>query len=397
MGIVGNLRTMQLAELLQWLSQSQKTGTLQIHYETVEKKIFFREGRVVSSASTKPEEHLGHFLVSQGFIGEDHLNQAIQQQENTHKMLGRILVDSGAISEQDLHRLLRLKAEESIYDVFSWSEGDFKFLDDVLPEHPMVPMNLDVTAIILEGVQRVDEWQRIRAVIPSSEAIPVQIAMWDETELSPGARRILELVDDERTVAEIQAGAHATEFFLCRILFDQYREGRLKIVKPRWTKSGALAGLPAKESIARPAQTAPAPPAGTGPIDSTILLAAAQRYLDQDDFEQALRHLRAARSLDPERKETEVALRDGEKKVRDAIEKAGVTITSVPKLSAKMEDLTTSKISPQEGFMLTRINGSYDIQSIIKITPMSQLDALLVFWKLSSAGFVKLEAGKKAK
>ena len=30
MGIVGNLRTMQLEELLQWLSQSRKTGTLEI-------------------------------------------------------------------------------------------------------------------------------------------------------------------------------------------------------------------------------------------------------------------------------------------------------------------------------------------------------------------------------
>ena len=40
--------------------------------------------------------------------------------------------------------------------------------------------------------------------------------------------------------------------------------------------------------------------------------------------------------------------------------------------------------------MLTRINGSYDIQSILKITPMPQLDALLVFWKLSGAGYIRL-------
>ena len=44
--------------------------------------------------------------------------------------------------------------------------------------------------------------------------------------------------------------------------------------------------------------------------------------------------------------------------------------------------------------MLTRINGSYDIQSILKITPMPQLDALLVFWKLKKSGYIKLAAGK---
>ena len=47
--------------------------------------------------------------------------------------------------------------EESIYDIFSWAEGDFRFLDDILPESAMVPMKMDVTGIVMEGVQRVDE------------------------------------------------------------------------------------------------------------------------------------------------------------------------------------------------------------------------------------------------
>jgi len=200
MGIVGNLRTMQLEELLQWLSQSKKNGTLQINNGKIEKKVFFKEGRIISSASTNPEEYLGHFLVSHGHINEVELAKAIELQEQTAMLLGKILVTTGAIAEKDLHRLLRLKAEESIYDIFSWSEGEFRFLDDVLPERVMVPMDLDVTAIVLEGVQRVDEWRRIRKIIPSGEAIPVAVAELDGAHLGPGARQILELVDDERTV-----------------------------------------------------------------------------------------------------------------------------------------------------------------------------------------------------
>ena len=55
-----------------------------------------------------------------------------------------------------------------------------------------------------------------------------------------------------------------------------------------------------------------------------------------------------------------------------------------------MEQLTSSNLSPQEGFMLTRINGTYDIQSILKITPMPQLDALMLFWKLATGGYIRL-------
>src|SRR5215471_4307150 len=164
MGIVGNLRTMQLEELLQWLSQSKKSGTLEIDNGKAEKRIYFKDGRILSSSSTKPEEYLGHFLVSHGLISEMELSKAIELQEKT-----------GALRENDLHRMLRFKAEESIYDIFSWQEADFRFLDDELPESAMVPMSLDVTAIVMEGVQRVDEWRRIRQLIPTQEAIPVLV------------------------------------------------------------------------------------------------------------------------------------------------------------------------------------------------------------------------------
>ena len=111
MGIVGNLRTMQLEELLQWLSQSKKNGTLEIVHGPTEKKIFFKDGLILSSASNRPEEYLGHFLVNHGHITEAQLNRAIESQQQTRMLLGMILVNNGAISEQELSRMLRLKAE----------------------------------------------------------------------------------------------------------------------------------------------------------------------------------------------------------------------------------------------------------------------------------------------
>ena len=77
MGITGNLKTMELSELLQWLSQSRKTGTLVIDNGEVEKRIFFEAGKVISAAASDPKEYLGHFLVSHGFIDEATLAQAM--------------------------------------------------------------------------------------------------------------------------------------------------------------------------------------------------------------------------------------------------------------------------------------------------------------------------------
>lgn len=384
MGIVGNLRTMQLEELLQWLSQSKKSGTLEINSGKVEKRIYFKDGRILSSSSSKPEEYLGHFLVSHGLISEMELAKAIELQEKTRTLLGKILVTTGALRENDLHRMLRFKAEESIYDIFAWTEADFRFLDDVLPESAMVPMSLDVTAIVMEGVQRVDEWRRIRQLIPTSEAIPVSVGEFDFDHARPGERRILELIDDNRTVEEIRVQTHSSEFHVARVLFEQQRLGRLKIVKPRWSLAP-----PDDDTGPRAGSTTHAIATA---LSATALLEAAQLHLDEKNFDSGLRHLRAARSLEPDNREVQEALTQGEKLIREEIERDGVKLTSIPQLAASMEQLQSAKISPHEGFMLTRINGTYDIQSIVKITPMPQLDALMVFWKLAKAGHIRLTA-----
>ena len=375
MGIVGNLQTMQLEELLQWLSQSKKNGTLEIVHGKVEKKIFFKEGRILSSASNKPEEHLGHFLVSHGLITEEQLDRAVKMQKSSRMMLGMILVKEGALAEEDLTRMLRLKAEESIYDVFAWAEGDFRFVDDALPDGAMVPMRVDVTGIVMEGVQRVDEWRRVRKAIPHEHIVPVAVVDLSHVPgVDAGGQRMLSLIDDERTIEEIRLLTHATEFQISKVLFDQWQVGNIKLVKLRGRAGSA------SETMPTPAAT----------LSAESLMAAGRDQLARADFDAALRHLRAARALEPENVEAQEALTAAEKTIRDELDRAGVTLASVPQLAASMEQLTTSQISPMEGFMLTRINGSYDIQSILKITPMPQLDALMLFWKLAAGGHIRL-------
>src|SRR5260370_29745123 len=145
---------MQLSELLQWLSLGQKTGTLLIEGHGGEKRIYVQNGRINSSASSDRREYLGHFLVSHGYITEEELKMAMEVQEESNILLGKILVMINAISETDLLRLMRKKAEESIYDVFLWEEGSFEVVDGDRPELKMVPLSRAVTVIIMEALGR---------------------------------------------------------------------------------------------------------------------------------------------------------------------------------------------------------------------------------------------------
>ncbi|HEY0593052.1 MAG TPA: DUF4388 domain-containing protein, partial [Thermoanaerobaculia bacterium] len=116
MSLSGHLHTMAAGHLLQWLSFGQKTGKLVIRNSAVEKTIYVQKGKIASSASTDPREYLGQFLMSYGYIDEEELRKAMEVQEQSKILLGKILVIIEAITENDLRRLMKIKAEEEIYD-----------------------------------------------------------------------------------------------------------------------------------------------------------------------------------------------------------------------------------------------------------------------------------------
>ena len=358
MAITGNLKTMELAELLQWLSQGRKTGTLYLDNTKVEKRIFFRDGTIVSSAASDPKEYLGHFLVSHGYIDELTLAKAIEMQEENKMLLGKILLTIGAIEEDDLDRMLKLKAEESIYELFTWQEADFRFADGELPDYQMVPVNLSVTGLVLEGHRRLDEWKQIRQHIPNAYVIPVAIGDLESAEPDAGVENILSLVDDDRTVQEIALQTHSGEFHVCRVLYNQIRAGRLKVVRPRQIQ------VPVATNGVNDAIATPQSP------DSESLLSAADGFIGERHFDLALRHLQAAKSLDPNSVKVQQLVAAAEKTIQSAIQDRGISLTSIPVLCSNPEDFSSLDISPQEGFVLTRVNGSYDIQTILKITPV---------------------------
>ncbi len=359
---------MSLPDILQWLSQGGQSGTLVLDNGEVEKSIFFREGVIIASASTDPREFLGHFLVSHGFISEDELGLAISMQDNTKMLLGKILIRQGAITEEDLNRMLMLKSEESIYGIFTWTEGSFRFLDGQLPAYEMVPISLDVTGLLLEGMQRIDEWQRIRARIPSFEAIPVAVCdLLDDRKLSNGERQVLAQIDDQKSVEEICLHTHSSEFFVCRIIFEVAEKGKIKVVKPR--SATAVAASPTTSAEA--------------------LSSRASDLLGEGECELAYRHLKAASSLEPYDRQIQETVHRLEGELRKRLESEGVLTSAVPCLQAGV-DATKLSLSPQEGFVFSRINGVADAASIVKISPLPALDALLVFWKLHKAGFITL-------
>ena len=375
MGVSGNLRTMQPGDLLQWLSLGQKTGTLLVASRGVEKRIFFRGGRVISSASNDPRDYLGQFLISHGYISEAELMKAMEVQQQSGILLGKILVMIDVIGEPDLLRLMRLKAEEEIYDIFLWKEGDFKFMDEELPSMEMIPLQVDVTGIIMEGSRRVDEWQRIREVIPHDVMIPVVARTLPTKGLSELEQSIAKTIDGKRTIAEIELEARTSLFSVCSTLHKLTRDGYIRMTEPGGVKEQA----PFEET----------PVSETDEVHS--LLARAQQALKSKEYDKAQRLLKAAENLDPSQSAVRSALKGAEAVILADLYQQGITDAKVPRISKPINEITEMNFTPNEGFILSRINGQWNLGALMKISPIRESEAMLIFYKLWKDGVIAFD------
>lgn len=374
MGIAGNLKTMALAELLQWLSLGGKTGALEISRRGVQKRVYFQDGKIISTSSNDEHEYLGHFLVAQGYITEDELKMAMEVQEESSILLGKILVMINAISETDLLRLMRRKAEESIYDVFLWSEGDFEFKDGEAAEQKMIPLSLDVTGIVMEGLHRYDEWKRIREAIPSALAIPQIVKAMPPAGISDADRYILARINGEHSIAEIAVNTHNSEFAVMRLVYRGMRNESITLADRHADRSSRSTG--------------------TTIIDDADNLMRRGRAMEKQNPETAWRIYKAAAELDPSDGRPRDALRRTEETLKVRLAKAGIEPHRVPVLKIAISEVAERSLTPNEGFILSRINGTWDINSIVKISPIREMEVLLAFHKLAQAGIIEFKPGK---
>ena len=455
MAITGNLRTMQLSELLQWLSMGQKTGTLVIRGSPGEKRIYFDRGRIVSSSSTVEREYLGHFLVALGYITEVELTRAMEVQEESKILLGKILVMIGAISEDDLTAILRQKAAETIYDIFLWTEGAFEFVDGEVPRLPMVPMSVDVTGIVMEGLRRYDEWARIRTRLRSLGEIPAIVAPIDVLALSPREQIVVKAIDGLRSVSEIAAATHNSDFFLAGFVFLLLDQKKAEIVGKRVAPDSSELTLDNPQSMVfeeaqespfeeespqadetvgfppppqeKPSEPIRLPPHGPSPQSLTTRLVPAEGTVERTgkapagEFARFLRRGPDSSTLGrksppsdgsasfkglidqstitrvdgkpakaPSSAASSASMASSASSVSsaDLASAARIRHSAIPVLNRPMEELISYSFTPNEAFILSRVNGLWDVRSIQKISPFPETEVLRVFRKLEDGGVI---------
>lgn len=365
---------MSVSDLLQFLAVGRKTGTLKIGRGGIVKQIYLEHGLIVGSTSNDPRELLGQVLLHYGKIEEAQLQTAMEIQRQFGGKLGVILSARGFVSQDDVVEVLRTRTLEIIYDLFIWEEAEFEFFDNEPVPADLIRIQVNATSVIMDGIYRIDEWARYRRVIPSERAFFELNSGWTQslTE-SKEVREVLYLVEKRMTAAEICYNMHTSLFHACALLFDLVSREFIKFAgeAPKLPEAADLAALKLPQTVPE-------------------LITMARAELKEDNAENALAILQSALEQGAKSAEVHRLHEEAEKKLIANLYRNGLSPNAVPRLVVTSEQLEHERLGPQEGFVLSRINGQSDVESILSVCPFREADSLRMMKKLLDGGIIEI-------
>lgn len=156
MAVEGTLEVFKLPEILQMISQQQKTGILTVQGPQDIIAVSFLKGQIVTvdSLNQTQEEGLSQILVKEGLLTSAQFSRASSEHQSSGMRLLDLLVERSYVQREALLRALRLHATRLLGELLRWDKGEFKFYggDEVPYEEGFVP--IPVEEVIAAGAPR---------------------------------------------------------------------------------------------------------------------------------------------------------------------------------------------------------------------------------------------------
>ena len=272
MALQGSLSDFGIAEILQLIGSQTKTGILHVEGGPTEEEIqvYFSTGRIIRCDVSQRDKRdlIGSRMLAAQLITKEQLAGALKSQKQTLKRVGDVLVETGAISQDDLVEFTDLQMRETLYRLFEWKRGKYRF--ESKPPNFARPAGNPISSesILMEGFRMLDEWPLIRAKINNYDLVFKTLRALEDAEteadalerilddafsefvdtaapaapvkkgqlgaasnLGRGERRVLSMVDGKRNVYRLIEGSRLGEFETCKSLVTLIDEGFIAPVR----------------------------------------------------------------------------------------------------------------------------------------------------------------------
>ena len=246
----GDLAATPLPRVLATIHRYRVPGVITARGADVVKKIFLDDGKVVFATSSSMDDALGAFLVRQGLITAEDLEESGRRIAFGSKRQGEVLIDMEVLDRSALESAVLAQVTAILWSIFDWEAGEVTFEVGRFRAEEKIQMDLPIDRAIREGVMKAANPKAlVRQLGPSWTILEPVAGAVPTADLSEDERTYLSLVDGRTAFVDLcrkgpgDAATNARLLFLffCLDLIQRRPDPALK--KLHWrTRGGAVEG-----------------------------------------------------------------------------------------------------------------------------------------------------------
>jgi hypothetical protein len=365
MSLRGSLGTMSAEDVLEWIGRRKLSAPVTFERRGLVRSLVVEEGQIVWASSNRRDEQLGVILVKSGLVAERALADALEARAETGVPLGKVLLMSGLITEPDLVEILATKIRETVLDVITWTDGQFDVVPRTQPQAGVIAQ-LSIEVCLTVARRRADRMTDIRAILGADDVtfyVPPSVAPPSthgaDRDLVD-AEKVWELAGDRHTAADIAAAFAGERYAVYEKLAEMVQAGQLVIDRRARERTNS----------------------------AVELAAGARGRLRGGDRAGALAKASQALHQDPSDAEVRKTFAQAE---RARVAEVAKQLLSRHRVPRRVKDASTSLgLSDAEVELAGRVDGRWDLLSLIRAANMREAEALLAFAHLAEVGVVEL-------
>ncbi len=361
--IQGNLKIMSLPDVLQWINLAQKTGSLIFDRAKEKKVLFFRKGTVIGANSNSPKDKIGEILVRMEKVSQEELEGGLRKQKKTGELIGDIFLSKGLLTTKEFVAALERQATQIIFDLFSWKEGEFLF-QEKLPKERTIPISIKIDFILMEGMRRLDEWQRIKEAFPTLDIILDGLTQISESEGTEEEGTIRSLINGKNTILDICDQSPLSDFETCNYLLALFMENKIQ-------KCGIRSPHEIMEED-----------------DPKRLLSRGKAFYQKGRFGDAIPFFEKVMNIQEGHKEADRFLSRSITAVQNELLQSLGSPSAVLEIDKGFRFEAARDLTVSEGFVLSRIDGKTTAKEITFICGLSQTEACITLTRLIEKGIL---------
>ncbi|MCZ7687140.1 MAG: DUF4388 domain-containing protein [Sandaracinaceae bacterium] len=218
-------------------------GELHIFDGAAHRTLAVHQGAVKYALSDHPDDRLGQVLYRHGVLSRAELDEILRE-VGPEKRLGQLLLERSLLTQEQLFGQLQKQIEQIFFAALLTRGGHYVFsVPDDSAEPPVHTVHLPIQALLMEGVQRIDEMALFRERIPSDDLCPVVQASATRLTLDENAQLVLTYADGARTIEEISRESGLGLFMTIKALYGMLQQGGVVLKRPHAIDADAVKQL----------------------------------------------------------------------------------------------------------------------------------------------------------